>query len=86
LKDGRRTGGASNDTLYGYCNDDVLTAGADNDRLYGHTGNDTLIGGEGKDTLASGEGYDSFVFNSPLNPRTNVDALPTSIPGLISCG
>ncbi|MBB4041579.1 Ca2+-binding RTX toxin-like protein [Microvirga flocculans] len=71
----RMFGGFGDDVLNGYWNDDLLNGGYGNDRLKGHTGNDTLSGGPGNDTLVSGEGYDRFVFDAPLNSRTNVDTL-----------
>jgi serralysin len=60
------TGGNGNDKLYGLQGDDTLKGGGGNDWLLGSTGDDTLWGGAGADT---------FVFNSALNARTNVDTI-----------
>jgi len=68
-------GGAGNDRIYGSWNNDSLRGEAGSDRLFGDTGNDVLSGGEGRDRISSGEGYDRFVFDTPLDSRTNVDTL-----------
>ena len=48
----------SNDSLYGYAEDDTLDGLGGNDTLYGADGNDTLSGGEGSDNLQGQEGDD----------------------------
>jgi Ca2+-binding RTX toxin-like protein len=71
--------------------DDLIRGGAGNDRLsglggndtiYGGAGNDTLDGGPGNDRLIGGPGADRFVFDSPLNPATNVDTIVDLSPGI----
>ncbi len=54
----RLSGGAGNDTLYGYDGDDLLQGGSGNDHLFGGSGRDTLQGGAGNDVLTGGSGID----------------------------
>jgi Ca2+-binding RTX toxin-like protein len=51
----------------------VLRGNSAGNALSGGAGNDTLYGGAGKDQLTGGAAYDTFVFNTALNPVTNVD-------------
>ena len=43
--------------------------------IKGGAGNDTLNGGGGNDVLYGGKGKDAFVFNTPLNKKTNKDKI-----------
>ncbi|MBZ6076087.1 calcium-binding protein [Microvirga puerhi] len=45
------------------------------DRLTGGSGNDQLWGLAGKDVLYGGAGQDTFVFNTALNKKTNLDKI-----------
>jgi Ca2+-binding RTX toxin-like protein len=62
----RITGNSGNNALAGLGGGDLLAGGAGNDRLNGGTSNDRLEGGEG---------LDSFLFDTALNGRTNVDTI-----------
>jgi serralysin len=62
----RLTGEAGNDLLFGL-------GGADT--LRGEAGNDKLYGGLGRDMLSGGTGKDIFVFDSKLNPTTDLDRI-----------
>lgn len=44
-------------------------------RINGMGGNDVLAGGRGNDVLTGGANDDSFLFNTALNARTNVDRI-----------
>jgi Ca2+-binding RTX toxin-like protein len=46
-----------------------------NDRLIGGSHRDQLDGGDGNDKLTGGRGADQFVFDTVLNPATNVDRI-----------
>jgi Ca2+-binding RTX toxin-like protein len=46
-----------------------------NDRLIGGSRKDQLDGGDGNDKLTGGRGADQFVFDTALNPVTNVDRI-----------
>jgi Ca2+-binding RTX toxin-like protein len=59
-------GDGGNDTVQGGTGNDLLSGGGGNDKIFGHQGNDTLNGGTGADT---------FVFNTILNAKSNVDKL-----------
>jgi hypothetical protein len=63
------------DRIHGTGVQDVIHGLGGNDRLYGFDGNDTLIGGAGHDTLSGSDGDDVFVFDTPLDPLSNVDKL-----------
>jgi Ca2+-binding RTX toxin-like protein len=56
----------------------ITNKGAGN-TLVGSKFNDVLTGGIGNDTLtgggSGGGGYDTFVFNTPLDPKKNVDTI-----------
>ena len=53
----------------------TITGNAGNNALAGAGGNDVLKGGLGNDVLTGGAGVDSFVFNTALNPATNLDTI-----------
>lgn len=53
----------------------MLTADTGPNTIVGNSGNNRLGAGGGNDTLAGGSGFDRFVFNSLLNPATNVDRI-----------
>ncbi|WP_279306643.1 polysaccharide lyase family 7 protein [Microvirga solisilvae] len=53
----------------------TLTGKAGNDALYGYEGNDRLIGREGNDILLGGLGRDTFVFNTKLSTKSNLDLI-----------
>nr|WP_180882825.1 calcium-binding protein [Mesorhizobium loti] len=55
--------------------DNVVTGNVGANRLDGRAGDDTLAGGFGNDTLVGGAGNDIFMFNTALNPGSNVDRL-----------
>jgi serralysin len=65
-------GNGGDDTLYGDDGDDILVGGLGNDEIYGGTGNDYLRGGDG---------IDRFVFDTVLNPNTNVDTIQNFVSG-----
>jgi serralysin len=77
-------GGNGNDELDAFDFDDFLYGGNGNDTMFGRggfdlleggAGNDALYGGTGKDTLFGGPGFDLFVFDTALNPTTNLDTI-----------
>ncbi len=55
--------------------DNVVTGNTGANRLDGRAGDDTLAGGFGNDTLVGGAGNDTFVFDTALNPGSNVDRI-----------
>ena len=64
------TGGAGDDTIYGYGGGDILSGGDNNDIIFGgggadtingDAGDDVLVGGVGADTQNGGDGNDNFV-------------------------
>jgi len=59
-------GNAGKNQISGGAGNDSISAGAGVDMLWGGAGNDILVGGIGKDT---------FVFNTALSARTNVDRI-----------
>ena len=59
-------GSAFDDYVYGNNAVNVIKGGAGNDIIKGYGGNDTLAGGSGQDI---------FVFNTALDPATNVDTV-----------
>ncbi|MBZ6075417.1 hypothetical protein [Microvirga puerhi] len=63
------------DRLSGLDGDDKIYGLAGNDVLRGNGGNDRLYGGAGKDVLYGGAGQDTFVFNTSLNKKTNLDKI-----------
>jgi Ca2+-binding RTX toxin-like protein len=69
------TGNTLGNTMTGNAAVNVLNGGLGNDVLNGGAGNDILSGGLGKDTLVGGAGSDYFVFNTAINPSTNVDRI-----------
>jgi Ca2+-binding RTX toxin-like protein len=64
-----------NDSMSGTSGNDGLTARGGNDVLKGNGGHDALMGGLGNDKLYGGKGMDSFIFDTKLNARTNVDQI-----------
>ena len=52
-----------------------MTGGTGIDSLSGNLGDDTLNGGLGNDVLIGGAGADTFVFDTALNAKTNVDTI-----------
>ena len=64
-----------NDQLLGGKGNDSLSGGAGKDILKGEDGNDLLAGGSGMDNLTGGAGKDSFLFNTALSSKTNVDTI-----------
>ncbi len=52
-----------------------LVGDGGNDTLTGNGGNDLLLGGVGNDRLTGGAGFDKFVFDTALNPISNVDRI-----------
>lgn len=70
-----RTGTPGDDALFGELGNDTLQGGSGNDTLDGDAGNDLLYGGAGKDLLKGGAGRDIFVFDKPLNKKTNLDRI-----------
>jgi len=57
------SGGAGNDTLYGYSGDDSLSGGAGYDYLYAGNGNDILSVGAGGGYAEGGLGDDLYIYN-----------------------
>lgn len=70
-----QVGKAGADKIHGTGVQDVILGLDGNDRLFGYDGNDTLKGGTGNDTLSGSFGADVFVFDSPLDPASNVDKI-----------
>jgi Ca2+-binding RTX toxin-like protein len=68
-------GGSGNDRLSGAAGQDRLYGGEGRDLLSGGLGNDWLFGGSAQDTLYGGSGHDRFVFDTQLNPSSNVDVI-----------
>jgi VCBS repeat-containing protein len=54
---------------------EIIKGGSGSDLFKGIGGNDTLHGGAGKDMLEGGAGKDVFVFDTPLNKKTNLDKI-----------
>ncbi|MGC4026395.1 MAG: calcium-binding protein [Mesorhizobium sp.] len=69
------TGNSLNNTLAGNSGANILNGIAGNDTIRGDAGNDKIYGGLGNDILTGGAGNDSFVFNTALNTKTNVDRI-----------
>jgi Ca2+-binding RTX toxin-like protein len=63
----------------GSAGSDSLVGGLGNDQLYGNAGNDVLNGGLGNDLLRGDAGKDTFVFNTALNAKTNVDTIKSFV-------
>ena len=68
-------GKESADRIHGTGVKDVIQGRGGNDRLFGFDGNDTLSGGAGNDTLYGSWGDDIFIFDTPLDPLSNVDKI-----------
>ena len=69
------------DELYGGRGSDYLSALNGDDLLEGGGGDDFLRGGNGNDTMSGGPGRDSFIFDTALNKKTNVDTIEDFKPG-----
>ncbi|KAB0265077.1 VCBS domain-containing protein [Microvirga brassicacearum] len=54
---------------------ETAKGGAISDKFVGGTGNDKLWGGLGNDFLTGGRGKDTFVFDTKLDKRKNVDTI-----------
>ncbi|MCB9946199.1 MAG: S8 family serine peptidase [Rhodospirillaceae bacterium] len=61
--------------LYGTSGGDEIYGLRGNDTLFGREGNDQIYGGYGNDRLIGGDGSDTFVFDTVLNRRYNVDRI-----------
>jgi len=70
-----QVGKQSDDKIHGTGLQDVILGLEGNDRLFGFDGDDTLKGGAGNDTLSGSYGSDVFVFETPLDPASNVDKI-----------
>jgi len=62
-----------NDVVRGSTGGDYLKGGSGWDRVDGKAGNDVINGGLGNDKLWGASGHDTFVFNSALSSKLNVD-------------
>jgi Ca2+-binding RTX toxin-like protein len=63
-------GGLGKDKLIGNGDDNHLGGYSGNDILKGKGGDDLLVGGWGLDTLVGGKGDDIFLFDLPVNTRS----------------
>jgi hypothetical protein len=63
------------DRIHGTGVQDIIQGLGGNDRIFSYDGDDTLIGGAGNDTLDGSYGDDVFVFNTALDPVSNVDKI-----------
>lgn len=70
-----QVGKQGDDKIHGTGVQDVILGLDGNDRLFGFDGNDTLKGGAGNDILSGSFGADVFVFDTPLDPLSNVDKI-----------
>ena len=61
--------------------DDVLKGDLTANEFSGGDGNDLLNGGLGNDVLTGGSGNDKFVFDTKLNPTTNLDEITDFVSG-----
>lgn len=75
------TGNTLANVLNGNGAANVLKGSSGNDTINGGSGNDKIHGGTGKDVLTSGSGADKFVFDTALNPTSNLDTLKDFIHG-----
>jgi serralysin len=71
----RATGSSGADVIYGGVGNDTLNGEKGNDNLNGGIGSDKLYGGAGNDILTGGAGKDTFVFNSKLDKKANLDKI-----------
>lgn len=69
------TGNGHANTMIGNAGKNRISGGSGNDHILAGAGVDMLWGGGGKDTLEGGTGRDSFVFNTALSAKTNVDLI-----------
>jgi Ca2+-binding RTX toxin-like protein len=72
---------AGNDQINGSSAADVLWGFGGNDVIKGFGGNDLIDGGLGNDILKGGAGADRFLFDTTLDPNTNVDRITDFRPG-----
>jgi Ca2+-binding RTX toxin-like protein len=63
------------ENLTGSSHNDRLTGDNRENLILGGDGNDVIAGGEGSDLLRGDAGLDAFVFDSALNPLSNVDRI-----------
>lgn len=59
----------------------VLTGNAAANIIVGNDGNDMLIGGDGNDLLTGSVGQDTFIFNTKLDVKKNLDTITDFISG-----
>jgi Ca2+-binding RTX toxin-like protein len=64
-----------NNVLVGNAGNNFLNGKGGNDRLEGGYGNDQLLGGDSVGGYIGVNGADTFVFNTVLNARSNVDTI-----------
>jgi Ca2+-binding RTX toxin-like protein len=69
-------GNEFNNTITGNAGLNQLKGLNGNDNISGLAGNDLIWGGLGSDTMSGGLGLDHFLFDTPLNPTTNLDRIP----------
>ncbi len=69
------TGNSYSNAIEGNAGKNRMWGGGGNDTISAGAGADILWGGAGKDILAGGIGRDTFVFNTALSARTNVDSI-----------
>ncbi|MCB8820287.1 M10 family metallopeptidase [Microvirga rosea] len=74
-------GGAGNDKIWGNAGPNLLRGHAGDDALHGLAGDDVLQGRVGKDILVGGPGHDTFVFDTVLDGKRNVDRIADFRPG-----
>jgi len=74
-------GNNGSDVLLGNKGSDQLLGGNGKDKLNGGKGHDTLNGQLGNDILTGGSKGDTFVFDTTLNAKTNVDTVTDMTPG-----
>ena len=58
------SGGAGDDTIYGFSQSDLLVGGAGQDTIFGGEGDDLIIASAGADLIEGGYGNDLFVFDA----------------------
>ena len=68
-------GSSGNDHILAFAGNDSVFGNKGDDYLEGGSGNDTLSGGVGNDLLLGDIGNDTFVFDSNLNDKSNVDTI-----------
>jgi Ca2+-binding RTX toxin-like protein len=69
-------GGVTTDDLaFAGDGNDTVFAGAGNDTVYGQKGNDQIHGGSGNDVLWGMGGNKTIMFDTALDPATNIDRI-----------